>query len=50
VDSGLHGMKFFGLLEDVCSQLNRPVDLIDVYQLKQRCDLEKSIKETGELI
>ena len=50
VDSGLHGLKFFGLLEDVCSKLDRPVDLIDVYQLKNGCDLEKKIHETGELI
>ena len=35
VDSGLHGLKFFGLLEDVCSVVDRPVDLIDVYQLKR---------------
>ena len=30
VDSGLHGLQFFGLLEDVCSSLECKVDLIDV--------------------
>lgn len=50
VDSGLHGLKFYGLLEDVCSSLNLPVDLIDVYQLKKGGDMETNIKETGLLI
>jgi len=33
VDSGLRGLRFFGLLEDVTTSLNRPVDLIDSSQV-----------------
>ena len=50
VDSGLHGLRFFGLLEDVCNTLGKAVDLIDVYQLKSGCEMERNIQETGVLI
>lgn len=34
VDSGLRGLRFFGLLESVNSALKIPVDLIDVTQIE----------------
>ena len=49
VDSGLHGLDFFGLLEEICSVVDNPVDLIDVYQLTN----DSLIRETqlhGEVI
>ena len=33
VDSGLRGLSFFGLLEDVVTSLGKNVDLLDVSQL-----------------
>lgn len=50
VDSGLHGLRFFGLLEDVCTSVDRPVDMIDVYQLKEGSNLAKDIEESGIVI
>ena len=50
VDSGLHGLKFYGLLQEVCSSINAPVDLIDIYQLKNDGAMKKDIEETGILI
>lgn len=49
VDSGLHGLDFFGLLEEVCSAVNMPVDLIDTYQLKDDTLLREA-KDTGIMI
>ena len=46
VDSGLHGLYFFGLLGEVCSAIKMPVDLIDIYQLKDDTLLHEA-KETG---
>ena len=50
VDSGLRGLAFFGLLEDVCSTLDRPVDLIDTQDLQKGSPMEKEIERTGILI
>lgn len=50
VDSGLHGLHFYGLLEDVCSALEQPVDLIDVYQLSPDSKIMQEIQKTGVVI
>ena len=50
VDSGLHGLDFFGLLEDVCTAVDRPVDMIDVQDLRKDSDMAKEIQRTGILI
>lgn len=47
VDSGLRGLAFFGLLEDVASSLNVPVDLIDVSQIEKGSPIEMDIQQTG---
>ena len=47
VDSGLQGMRFFGLLEDVTTSLNRPVDLIDASQVQKESVVMKEINKTG---
>ena len=49
VDSGLHGLDFFGLLEDVCSAVEMPVDLIDIYQLSNN-KLLKEAENHGIII
>ena len=50
VDSGLVGMKFFGLLEDVCSSLDCPVDLIDVEDVIPDSRLDREIRRSGVMI
>ena len=50
VDSGLKGMAFYGLLEDVVSALDKEVDLLDVRQIKPSSDIEKEIAKNGVII
>ena len=50
VDSGLRGLKFFGLLEDVTNALNMQVDLIDSSQVKDGSRVLSEINATGVLI
>ena len=50
VDSGLHGMQFFGLLEDVCNSLECKVDLIDVKDVVPDSKIEQEIQRTGVII
>lgn len=47
VDSGLRGLAFWGLLEDVSSALAVPVDLIDVVQVDKGSRIEQEIEESG---
>lgn len=50
VDSGLKGLKFFGLLEDVTNALNMQVDLIDSSQVEAGSKVQSEIDSTGVLI
>lgn len=50
VDSGLRGLKFFGLLEDVTNALNMQVDLIDSSQVEAGSKVQSEIDSTGVLI
>ncbi len=50
VDSGLKGLAFFGLLEDVAVSLDKPVDLIDTSQLLKDSEVDNEIKENGVVI
>jgi hypothetical protein len=47
VDSGLRGLAFFGLLENVVSALNTPVDLIDVTQVEKNSEVDREIQRSG---
>ena len=47
VDSGLKGLRFFGLLEGVTSALEIPVDMIDVSQIDRGSEIEQEILKTG---
>ena len=47
VDSGLRGLAFFGLLEDVTTALNIPVDMIDVTQIQEGSPIDQEIKQSG---
>ncbi len=50
VDSGLRGLSFFGLLEDVCQSLECPVDLIDTADVIPNSDFDREVRETGVVI
>ena len=47
VDSGLKGLAFFVLLEDVVTALDKPVDLIDVTQVMPDSPVEREIAGSG---
>ena len=50
VDSGLRGLSFYGLLEDIVNSLDKRVDLLDVTQITPESEIDKEIKRTGVLI
>ena len=50
VDSGLKGLKFFGLLEDVTTSLDKNVDLIDITQVQNGSAVDNEISGNGVLI
>ncbi len=50
VDSGLRGMRFFGLLEVVCSSLDCEVDLIDAEDVLPGSAIDREICKTGVVI
>lgn len=50
VDSGLRGLAFFGLLEDVATAIDAPVDLLDVSQIEKNSRIDREIQESGVAI
>ncbi|MCM1189220.1 MAG: nucleotidyltransferase domain-containing protein [bacterium] len=50
VDSGLKGLAFFGLLEDVVTSLGKDVDLIDVSQIAPNSQIDEEIRQSGKVI
>ena len=50
VDSGLRGLDFFGLLEDVTESLDKKIDLIDSTQVKHNSPIAREIMESGLVI
>lgn len=50
VDSGLRGLAFFGLLEDVVTALDKDVDLIDVSQVVPDSMVDNEISGSGVMI
>ena len=50
VDSGLKGMAFFGLLEDVVNALGKDVDLLDTTQVIPDSEVDREIARTGVVI
>ena len=50
VDSGLRGLAFFGLLEDVTQTLACDVDLIDASQIVPKSRIDQEIEDTGIVI
>lgn len=50
VDSGLKGLAFYGLLEDVVTALDKNVDLLDTSQIVPDSLVDKEILKSGVLI
>ena len=50
VDSGLRGLAFFGLLDDVCESLECDVDLIDTRDVTPDSAVDREIKNSGVVI
>ena len=50
VDSGLKGLKFLGLMEDLRRVSGREVDLIDVSHIERNSAVENEIRKTGRVI
>ena len=50
VDSGLSGLAFFGLVDDVCESLDCDVDLIDVVDIIPDSRVDQEIKRSGVVI
>lgn len=50
VDSGLKGLAFFGLLEDVVTALGKEVDLLDISQVIHESEVDTEIQKTGMVI
>ena len=47
VDSGLKGISFFGLLEDIVTITGKEIDLIDKSQIVAGSRIDEEIKKTG---
>ena len=50
VDSGLKGLAFFGLLEDVVTALDKSVGMLDVSQVAHDSVVDKEIAKSGVMI
>ncbi len=50
VDSGLRGLAFYGLLEDVSTALENEVDLLDISQIRPESRVDREIKSSGVVI
>ena len=50
VDSGMKGMAFFGLVEDIVTALDKNADILDVSQIIPDSEVEREINKTGVLI
>lgn len=50
VDSGLKGMRFVGLLEDVQNAVGKDVDMLDVSHIDHGSLIEREIADTGVTI
>ena len=50
VDSGLKGLAFFGLLEDVVTALDKNVDMLDTTQIVPDSLVDREIAKSGVLI
>ncbi len=50
VDSGLHGLRFVGLLEEIREALDREIGLFDVAHIEPGSRIDLEIRRTGKVI
>ena len=50
VDSGLHGLQFVGLLEEIREALDREMDLFDVTHIVPGSRIDREIRRTGKVL
>ncbi len=50
VDSGLHGLRFVGFIEDLRSILDKEMDVLDVSHVEPGSPVDSEIKKTGVLL
>ena len=50
VDSGLKGLKFVGLTEEVRKALGKEIDMFDISHIEPNSRIEAEIGETGVLL
>ena len=50
VDSGLKGLKFVGLTEEVRKALDKEIDMFDISHIEPNSRIEAEIGETGVLL
>ena len=50
VDSGLRGLQFVGLSEDIREALDKNVDVFDVTHIEPHSKIDDEIRDTGVLI
>lgn len=46
VDSGLKGLKFVGLIEEVREAVDKEIDMIDVSHLERNSEIDTEIRKT----
>ena len=50
VDSGLRGLRFVGLIEDLRLAAEKDVDVLDISHIEAGTEIDSEIKRTGVLI
>lgn len=50
VDSGLRGLRFIGLLDDVQQAVGKDVDLFDVTHIQAGSRIDREIRNTGVVV
>jgi len=50
VDSGLKGLRFIGMSEDMRNALDKEVDVLDVMHIESESKIDREIKDTGVLL
>lgn len=50
VDSGLKGLKFIGLTEDIRNALDKEIDMFDVSHIEPNSKIDSEIRKTGVLL
>lgn len=50
IDSGLKGLHFVGLIEDIRRTIGKEVDVLDVTHVEEGSNIEKEIEDSGVVI